>query len=189
MKPDTSLLHVHHMKCRNNPGLARHLYYDGEFPKDGIPVGNLFQYIHKFDLSCHSKGPRRFPKLKIRTQLIFCIASACFIFPSMSQEILEGDIMSAKMSHPAGKILWLIRVAFWGDTVQKECWMWTVFQNGRKQLTFVHAAQCWEQLSEHSGGAHEICWLGGECITGVGENVIFLPSQTWYYWEQSKKRD
>lgn len=65
------------------------------------------------------------------------MTSTCFIFPLVSQEILEGDIMSAKMSHPADKILWLIRVVLLGDTVQRKCWKFTVVQKGIEQFTFL----------------------------------------------------
>lgn len=110
--------------------------------------------MHKFDLSCHSNGPRRFPKLKIRTQLIFNITSTWFIFPLVSQEILEGDIMSAKMSHPAGKILWLIREGFWGDPVQKMCWKYTFVQKGIEQFHLLsrytvletHGSETWHLM-------------------------------------------
>lgn len=125
------------------------------------PLGNLFQYIRRFDLSCHSKGPRRFPKLKIRTQLIFHITSTCFIFPLVSQEILEGDIMSAKMSHPAGKILWLIRVALWGDTVQRKCWKCVVVQKGTERLTLLPPYTRFEVLCSRTHVLVELLCLGG----------------------------
>lgn len=125
------------------------------------PLGNLFQYIHRFDLSCHSKRPRRFPKLKIRTQLIFHITSTCFIFPLVSQEILEGDIMSAKMSHPAGKILWLIRVALWGDTVQRKCWKCVVVQKGTERLTLLPPYTRFEVLCSRMHDLVELLRLGG----------------------------